>query len=238
MHFFYNFRGDGLAMRLRSISTIRNYKEKGINTKAFWHVNGQCSSHFLDMFENILDIDFNFDSRIKDCQFRNKNLPQVSSVFDAKNLRETLIPSPKIKDNVLSLKEKYKIDNQIIGIHLRCTEGFDWKNETGVEKGGRSQVLLKNLKKIKNFNFKERVLIVTDNKELTEFLLCENKNFFTIEEKIFPNHSHGYHFSRSKESVEMALSIAYLLAMTDYRKTFFFEAKSYFSQLPHWLPVL
>ena len=184
MIFHTNFRMDGLAMRLPQAANIAYYKKAEIQTKAYWKLNNECSVHFLDLFKNVCEIDFQ-DEQIKG--INNSDLPRpphhrhrvklLKDIF----YKDILIPSEEIKDKVLSLKEKYKINKDIIGMHLRCTEGFDWINKTGVEKQGRNKALIKNLELIKsnkNLIIDKKVLLVTDNKNLTDFLLSENENFF------------------------------------------------------------
>jgi len=223
-------------MRLLQTANIAYYKKAGIQTKAYWKLNNECSVHFLDLFKNVCEIDFQ-DEQIKD--INNSDLPRPPHHrHRVKLLKDILVPSEEVKDMIFSLKKKYDINKDIIGIHLRCTEGFDWINKTGLEKQGRNKALIENLELIKSNKDlirDKKVLLVTDNKDLTDFLLSENENFFTIKEKIYPNHEGSRKFSRSAESIKMALVIAYLLSMTNYQDTLRLSLKSYFSRLPLWL---
>ena len=240
MIFHMNFRIDGLAMRLPQAANIAYYRKAGIQTKAYWKLNNECSVHFLDLFKNVCEIDFQ-DEQIKD--INNSDLPRPPHHRRRVNLfKDILIPSQEIKDIILSLREKYDIGPDVVGIHLRCTEGYNWRSQTGIEKHGRSEALVNNLNKIESTKDSlkgRRVLLISDNKDLTNFLLNKYENFFRIEEDILPNHDgtdpNKPCLFRSPDSVKMALALAYLLSTTDYQDTLRLNLKSYFSRLPLWL---
>jgi hypothetical protein len=244
MIFHINFRTDGLATRLLQTANITYYRKAGIQTKAFWKLNNECSVHFLDLLKNVCEVDFQ-DGPIQGINALNSasNLPRSPHPRRrVELLKDILIPSEEIKDIILSLKEKYDIGPDVVGIHLRCTEGYDWRNQVGEERHGRSEALINNLNKIEELKGElkgKRVMLVADNEALINFLLNKYENFFRIEEDILPNHdgtdSNRPHTFRSQDSVKMALALAYLLSTTDYQDTLRLSLKSYFSRLPLWL---
>jgi hypothetical protein len=254
---YYNFRADGLGMRIRAIDTIAHLRETlDIQTHAYWGVNDQCPLHFLDMFENVYDIKFNekkidpmpegglsFESgRTILREFVNQeNLKKAGSgnLLSKNYFKKSLTPVPEIKKIALSLIDKYKITKDVIGIHLRVPEGFDYKKEPSSENrdlNNRGKLTIKSLNIIENSKLLKdyRVLFASDSKKLTYEMISKYSNFFHIEEEIYPDHSR-FPPVRGGDSLEMALAIAFALSSTNYRDKIRLPSTSAYSQLPELL---
>ena len=114
-----------------------NYK---IN--CYWPETNACSVHFLDLFENVIGINF-VDERFEyiksygkegkklDLILRdeNTNANNSFSKYDSLCFYKTMLkPKSFIVDHSLKLIKKYNLDKNTYGLYLRCPEGFNFKH--------------------------------------------------------------------------------------------------------------
>ena len=248
----FNFRSDGLAMRLYNTAPLLYILHQFYNYKinAYWHHDCQCYAHFLDLFENVADINFvnkkfkgpdvNLETVVEE---ENKNSKNAFSKDDLSFYRAILQPKPFIVDHSLKLIEKYNLDKNTYGLYLRCPETFDFRLHLNGEPvpsnksyNGRSEELINFLQHFKNQEdlHDKRIMLISDSKILNDYLLSKYKNMFTIKENRLPNHK-SFPARRSKSSIISALKCCFLLQCCDRLNT---KQISSFSHLPNWLPKI
>jgi len=248
----YNFRGDGLGMRL--YNAIPNlhilHKHYDYQINAYWPKNCQCYAHFLDLFENVININFvkeKFEGSNVDLELMvNQKNRASKNTFSQHNLafyQVILQPKPFIVDHSLKLIEKYSLDKNTYGLYLRCPETFDFRFYLNGELvpsnksyNGRSEELINFLQYFKNREdlHDKRIMLISDSKILNDYLLSKYKNMFTIKENILPNHK-CFPARRSKDSIISALKCCFLLKSCTRLNT---KQISSFSDLPNWLPEI
>ena len=245
----FNFRSDGLGMRLYNaipnLYILHKYYNYKIN--AYWPDNCQCYAHFLDLFENVCNINFVSETfgptnPNLDLLVHKENINSANS-FSKHNLsfyRAMLQPKPDILNDSLRLIKKYNLNKNTYGLYLRCPESFDFRLHLNKEPvpsnksfNGRSDQLISYLKFFESQHelHDKRILLISDSETLNNYLLSKYKNMFTVPENVLPNHE-CFPPRRSKESIISALKCCFLLKSCTRLNT---KQISSFSHLPNWL---
>lgn len=248
----FNFRSDGLAMRLYNTAPLLYILHQFYNYKinAYWHHDCQCYAHFLDLFENVTDINFvnkklegpdvNLETVVEE---ENKNSKNAFSKHDLSFYRAMLQPKPFIVDHSLKLIEKYNLNKNTYGLYLRHPESFNFKDFLHGEPippskswNGKSEELIKFLKSFEQQKelHDKRIMLISDSEMLNNYLLSKYKNMFTIKENQQPNHE-CFPPRRSKESIISALKCCFLLKSCTRLNAITISS---FSRLPDWLPKI
>ena len=217
--------------------------------KAHWPNSCHCYAHFLDLFENVANIDFSDEpfavSSDLDLLVQKENINSKNnfSKHDLSLYQAMLQPKSFIVDHSLKLIQKYNLDKNTYGLYLRCPETFDFRfflNGEPIPKdkchNGKSEELISFLKWFKSqYDLHEkRIMLITDSKILCKYMLSKYKKMFTIKEDKTPNHK-GNVPRRSKNSIISGLKCCFLLkSCTMLNK----KQISAFSRIPNWLPEI
>lgn len=248
--FFFNFRQDGLASRLFSCGHLSKLINADYELHLHWPVSPHCQAHFLSLFKPHRNTVWYSKRLDESLNGNNKPHPRHASYTGQKlAIKNFLHPSTDVSKKIRFIKKKYKINKEVIGLHVRMPENYNWdhacddlKNNkfTGSNLlGGRAKSCYENILKIENEIPKflnQRILIASDSIEILNYFSCKYDNVFYIEEDILPEHSKALSVNRSTESVCWALAMAYILSLTTYNdKIRLNHSKSTYSRLPVWL---
>jgi hypothetical protein len=226
------------------------YKYYNYKINAYWPNSNHCHAHFLDLFENVANINFSSECLVVNSDLNlilrdeNENSNNSFSKDQSLNFYKTMLkPKSFIVDDSLKLIKKYNLDKNTYGLYLRCPEGFNFKHFLNGETippdkihNGKSQELINFLKFFENEQHlhDKRIMLISDSAILNDYLLSKYKNMFVIKENKLPNHGR-HHPERNKDSIISALKCCFLLKSCTRLKG---TGISAFSRLPEWLPEI